>query len=474
MTETALSLAESFDFSNPYMAAAIIHKGDDTPYPLWTSNEENVAFDIKGRKGAESLKALSFLTELVVELTWAEIPKITATLSPPFEDAIRLLDSNLVEFGTNRIQVQFGYASGVKDKGQFLSPTYEGMLLQPDITMGLDTTIRLNAMGTGSFLAAQTIGGQTIPERSIAEILKTLGDAVNIVLDTDEVKKDPVSSKIFFDDKITFCVANRRYDVVMKELIFQARCTYVDVGPPGDRPEGSKWVVKPRSLFLAKRAPDFVLTMFGPEGNPEGRLGAAVFPIISVGTPPKAVFLPGIQEMILRDIDAKSKKPTELVVGDKDVAVAVTWGSGVIIKGDGIAAPKPNVEGKTGLNPWPGDPGNPTFVQQAHSAFEASSMGGNTMAFPLEVETIGIPSVLPGQVCAIRGLGLRLDGSNYAVQKVVHTLNSSGFTTQLLLINNAGAFIAEELGKAGFGPKNDKKPDTSQGDSKSVEAKPAK
>jgi hypothetical protein len=76
------------------------------------------------------------------------------------------------------------------------------------------------------------------------------------------------------------------------------------------------------------------------------------------------------------------------------------------------------------------------------------------MAFPLEIESVGIPSVLPGQVCAVRGLGLRLDNSNYAVQKVVHTLNSAGFSTKLSLINNAGSFIAKELSTKGLGPAN--------------------
>lgn len=432
------------------MAAAIVTPNDR--YPLWTRDfEHDVAFDIKSGKNIDNLKALSFLTEITVELCWADIPKITATLSPPYEDAIKFLDTNLVEWGTNRLAVQFGYASGVKTKGSFLSPAYEGMLLQPDISIGADSTIRLNAQGTGSFTASMTPRGKTYPNTTIDGIKQLLmNNNPNWIINALAVEKDPDTKRIWFDDKITYCQANKTDYLMMKELIFQARCTFVEVPS-----KVSEWFVYPRSYMLAKQTPDFWLTMFH---LPSGSIGADVYPILSASSPPAALFLPGVQGLMIQDVDVKTKKNTVKTVKEKDVKTALT-GPGVVVFGDDKVLPKPNEGEKSGFHAWPGDPAQPSFVQQAHSAFESASLQGKGMAFPLEIETIGVPSVLPGMICSIRGLGLRLDNSNYAVKKVVHTLNASGFSTRLSLINNAGDYIAKELSQKGFGPENKKAPD---------------
>lgn len=138
----------SFDFKNPFMAATIIAQ-DGTHYPLWMTGNQGASIDIPTLDpGVDDLKALSFMTELVVTMDLGRIPSIAITLSPPFADAIRLLDSSLVEIATNTLQVQFGYASGASSNGTIgplLSPIYQALMIPlPEVSIGVDTSIVLH------------------------------------------------------------------------------------------------------------------------------------------------------------------------------------------------------------------------------------------------------------------------------------------------------------------------------------------
>jgi phage protein D len=102
----------------------------------------------------------------------------------------------------------------------------------------------------------------------------------------------------------------------------------------------------------------------------------------------------------------------------------------------------------------PGDPADKETLQDVHHAFDTYSLG---MALPLDVETIGMPTIEPGDVVRIRGLGKKLD-QNYGVFKVNHSLGASGFTTALHLISNTADALESQMRDLAAGNQNAQDP----------------
>ena len=67
-----------------------------------------------------------------------------------------------------------------------------------------------------------------------------------------------------------------------------------------------------------------------------------------------------------------------------------------------------------------------------------------------EIETVGIPDIIPAEVVTVYGVGKRYSDKNYYVSKVIHSVGGGGFTTRLTLISNIGA---ELTGQAATGPR---------------------
>ena len=105
---TIAEIAQSYDFFNPFMSARIVAK-DGTTYPLWTTGVDGKDIFLQTspsieHKDGEPLKALAFMTEIQVEMLPAAIPRMSVKLEPPYIDAIKFLDSELIEFGTHRLK----------------------------------------------------------------------------------------------------------------------------------------------------------------------------------------------------------------------------------------------------------------------------------------------------------------------------------------------------------------------------------
>lgn len=441
----------SYDYLNPFMAATIV-----TPsarYPLWTNGAKGEAFNIPTEPGLSNLQALAFLTELVIENNIGDVPRISATLSPPLEDAIKFLDSELVEFGDNTLEVQFGYArGGTKDgtAGPILSNPLTGLLLRPDISLGADASITLRAQGVGGFAAHLQEGGNLYTSTTRHDIIKTICDRQGLAPDFSAFANpaDKEADKQMNQEKISYAQGWKTDWATIQDLCQQARCFCVIDGTTttGSNVQ-SNLVIIPRAS-LATQAPVLTLSFFQIPG---GILGTNYYPILNANTQVGAIWLPGIRAALLQDIDPLSKLPVTQTITATDVAPAQpTVGPDLGAGGTKANLPEPDPAAQSGYFRRPGAPNNPTAVAQAKAAFEAAK---TMMGIPLDIETIGCPTLYPGMVVNVQGLGLRLNG-NYGVYKTTHTLGASGFTTSLHLISNTGSFLAKQLQTQNAGPAN--------------------
>jgi hypothetical protein len=148
--------------------------------------------------------------------------------------------------------------------------------------------------------------------------------------------------------------------------------------------------------------------------------------------------LPGATKaLVTGGIDSSTGKTILNVCNDKNSGPSdVTGGGAVGVKAN---SNQPGADSKTGAGgaPFPRDVNFPTTDDAAKSAFQADFK----MGIKLQIQTLGIPDILPGDVVAVRGVGARFDW-NYGVFVVRHFIGSSGFTTELELVSNTAAILA--------------------------------
>jgi hypothetical protein len=449
--------AESYDYFNPFMAAKIVTK-DNEVYPLWIgATAETVGFDIKTLTEGSTLKSLSFLTEMQVEMDLSFIPRITLTLSPPFDDGIKLIDTKLLEIGDNLVQVQFGYVGGPDGKPVFRE--FEGMITQPpavSITPGF-ISITITAQGlNGALNLGTTEGGETFKNLSRELIMKEIATryGCEIFID-DDTLKDPTSGPLLTKDIVTKSQLWKTALFFLQQLANEARC-YLLFGTKGTANKKQPIRVVSRTALLVKQQPKFILSMFHYKSS--DFLGQTVYPILSLDSVPTQLFLLGVQQIVLEEIDARTKQTVNLPVTAKEANVGQTAPGPIDVKGrDGTVLPK--AEKRSVVQRIPGDPANKSALQQANQAFDTFMLA---TTLELELETIGMPTVEPGHLVMLRGLGKKLDRA-YVVFGVRHTLGSSGFTTSLTLKSNTSTTITQLMTASGLGNQNKLEPKTAGG-----------
>lgn len=154
----------AYDFSSPFASGHIVNK-DGTRIPLWTNSTGPTSTVVSGGMGTTTSPvdiSLGIVTEISVELQLAHLPKISVTLSPPIQNVLALLDSDLITWGQSILEVMFGYVGGTA-QGPVFSQPFTGLMMKPDVNIGADTTITLT--GYGSLYSAVSSAGALTPKR---------------------------------------------------------------------------------------------------------------------------------------------------------------------------------------------------------------------------------------------------------------------------------------------------------------------
>lgn len=445
---------ERLDFLNPFMTAAIITNPADpnTRYPLWTFTDPNgklkgTVTSIDRSSPASVLSSLAFLSELTVKLNLSFCPTITAVLTPPFEQARAFIESPLVEWTQSTIEVQYGYA-GVNGA---LSPKFEALILKPEVSLGVDASITLNAQGVGGFEAQRGTSGDPKKNTSLSAVFRELCDKHGMELDAKELTGDALA---LWNEKRESIVPGYRSDwwFMVEEATHIGCWIYHTMSRTNGRP-----TLKVIAVDEAQgAAPTYTFRMFD---FPGGKLDAASgdLPILSITTPTSAVYLAGAtQKLRMMGIDSKTREVKEVTTDDQQSAIQRTDN-----KQTGLKTSKPPDGGFL-----PADGGSSNAQQMADSAFRSAA---NNMGVKIEVQTVGIPNLVPGQVVEVAGVAkTRIDGK-YAVFEVTHTLGTGGFTTSFTAFSNVGQ-LSSRLNRA----KPATNPNTQASNSKSPDATTAR
>jgi len=461
-------VGDSYDFYSPFVSAALISpKGERVP--LWT----NILDGSGGGKNVDATKftaeltrglvSFPFLESLTIELNLSYLPRMVAVLTPPMRDAQKFLESPLVEWGQSTLQAIIGYSSGT-ESGAVLSEPFEALVLKPDISLGVDSTITLNAQGVAGYDATvaqaptvhnnksrrqiliDTAAGVGTTKRALEMDFEDVDDLSKVEAGTAAFKTQKEAKKLL-DQTVTVSQGWKTDWMFMLQIARDARC-WLGLGQDGNTvtlfPIGGHLASAPKYTL---RFFDFVGGRLGPkERNDIGATSETEnsksqggdFPILAVSSPSSSVWLPGATKaLVTSGIESSTGKTVTKVYNEKNAAPEAATGGGAT-----QIASNPNQPGadpKTGLGGAPLAK-NINF-KDTDAAAKSAFATDFKMGIKLQVTTLGMPRILPGDVVAIRGVGARFDW-NYGVFQVRHNIGASGFTTELELISNTSAILA--------------------------------
>lgn len=476
-----MALGRTYDFYSPFMAAWIVQNPDSpdgTRFPLWVdgvSPDRQRSLTPRSPDGSASsvagdideLSSLAFCTDISVELQLASIPKITATLSPPFREGRAFLNSSLIEWGNSIMEVQFGYTGGAPDD-IVLSPVFSGILLKPEVTIGQDISIVLNAQGVGAFTSARQDAVKTYQNKTRREIIKDLAQFVGLeanfdaidaefekqfqdaareifvqvgipqfavtsaALESIENTRKAIQKKSPMDQPITVSAGGLTIWRLLYQIVREAQCWMFVQGPnrPGD-PEQLK--VVPRNAVMTGK-PKYTFTLFD---YPDGQIGPAddTYPILSVSSPTSAVYLPSsTRGFLVFGYDSKERVRAVQQVDSNGTGTART-GNAQTQANATARNPAADPTKVQGMGIASSDSLLPETLEQINAEKDSAA---TAMGVQLELQSLGIPDILPAEVAAVRGIGARFEGGNYAIFKVTHKFGASGFTSDLDLRSNVG------------------------------------
>jgi hypothetical protein len=440
-------VSATYDFYNPFVSARIVTV-DGGLFPLWVgapSDQGGVSSEAWNRVGFQG-RSLAMLQEVQIVLNLGFIPVITATLVPTYAEAIEFLNSALIEWGQSTLEVQFGYV-GRGTECPVLSPIFSGTILKPDVSLGADISITLRAQGVGGFSAARQESSRIVSGESRRDAIERVlsgRDPVyqrRVRVDFSEVERVGGSPLEALNGSVGAIVQGYQSDwTFIWRLVRECQCWMILIEDTLKIFPRDAAVTKPPKLTLALY--DFVAPHNTGASGVADRLGPSVgvFPILSASSPTMAVYAPGaVRGLVMQGIHSEDREAWQRIFGDEEVRPART-NEGSSDGGTSDANPGNAADGDGGTFHF-GDVDNLQVEAQARAEFSDQTFA---MGVKLEVETLGIPDLIPGEVVRVHGLGRRMD-HNYVVHEVKHTIGTNGYVTSLSLMSNTNRILSTAL-----------------------------
>lgn len=376
--------------------------------------------------------------------------KFTLTLTPTYEDGMRILNNRLLTFGT-LVRVQWGYTSWAAHNN-ILSDVFVFRNNYPEADFGDDIRIVLSGHDLVSSVGMRNMtrkqwdfGTYTNDCKIVEELVKPTGMSLKL----DDVPPESsflTGSNRKPNQKAVGQVTN---DWSFIRSLVAAHSLSCDV--TGDQLRiyslynFSKAIKEPAYRFLWRKAP--VTNKDIPVSKVKGNLQPYLF------LPPQGrglvdfTFNPDTMETTAKEIDGTNVDPTDSPLGDKpadgspDGTPPTTLASSLgdtgeaVITEEGVSyVPRPRRE--------PGSGAMGAAVSQpidSHNREEKVNQivrKAQALSHPkVGISALGVVDVWPGVLCRLEGTSLLFDGS-YTVLKASHSISNGGYDMELELMRH--------------------------------------
>jgi hypothetical protein len=194
-----------------------IKKVTSKRYELWV---DPITPEFTG--DAAALKCLSYVRDVTCVINLGYNSKLSVTLTPPFEEGLAFLNSELIQWGIGHLMMSIGYSTG---SGNNQTLPMGGFIQKPEVKIGRDIQITLHAMGVGYHLqnSGDTFGDPKILNGvyseavAVKKILERYNSAIlsnsegddtggllidDLYSDFTDAEKDSKTGHIFFREQI--------------------------------------------------------------------------------------------------------------------------------------------------------------------------------------------------------------------------------------------------------------------------------
>jgi len=440
---------------------------------LWTENQSSEL--------THDLGALAFVSEIDVKLKMGENAEISLVLTPPFEDALTFMQSELIRFGNGRLEVELGYTTGTDSGGgetSFSTLAFSGFLQKPDVNIGSDITITLHGLGVGYQM--NVVGGvksEVFPDNTTYAdaVLKTLlkyvtsdGSASGLKVSRDSLykfvpaeKQKGESADAFFKVPPPNTVTSGSSQLPDAKVISGV----ISKGPRNDwwfvketiQSFGYDLFIQGNEIYIATKSQWIDGGIGQGRSRKQFLLRGVVdptrdmYPILSFQSPTEAVWLqPGVGKMVASDVDPNKVAPAvdHQASGDRTS----------IARGKKSADPKD--VGAVGIDandiasrPFPGDASDPEIKRKVDAHWTDMNMDAGIQG---QFTTLGIPSLTPGEIIQADGFHPLKSAGNpekaifngvYGVVEVNHKVGIGGWETAFLGIMNYFPEVINKIAK---------------------------
>lgn len=419
-----------YDFSSPFARAAII-KNVGSPseerFPLFTTQGSDPTqlqpikltgfTGSRGQFADQKLSTLAFVDSISVDIQLGYVPQLEVVLTPPFEEGRALMNSFLVDYLNTHLEVSFGYYSG--SFGSVQSPTFRGIMEKPDVSFGEDFTISFSAKGVAAYVLAANAVTRSAPIRPRRLHIIDLAKEYGVDPAETEWELDSYAQKKLGQD-VPLSYSGKSALACLYELARQCGCWLNLVTSDGTNDKIklvalSKLVTNAPVAVLAFH--DFHSQNVGPKNG--------VFPIISASTSTDGIYLGANAKTLTQTSTDKSTRQTRTVEATpKDIAVTGNKES------NQVGVQDPSLSRRL-------DSSDDHIKDEQDAIKEVEMLSwASQIGIQLSLETVGVPSLIPGQIVQVQGLSARID-DKYVVQSLKHTISSDGYTTSIELWQNS-------------------------------------
>ena len=383
---------------------------------------------------------VNYRANLQVTMLSAAALSATLTLTPPYEDALRIIDSQVIKFGS-LMEVQWGYLStdgsatpAISDKGLF-------RITQPSIKFGREVSITIGgfdilsgALSTQDVRCCWPRSAYPCDLAILRALIKKRGPGNTQLVDnpgvtsTSTLRKNKTEDVVQADDDWTF----------FRRLCRQNDVTFIQSG-------NTVTLSDEHRIDIAK--PKYRLTWFM---QPEGKLD---IPMISFETNPIMGYFAGpgsrgqktyCRNATTGDIEILSRDPSNtgvVQIGEKASDATNAGHNTTRIKtasaGDIAAFAELNEEcasGKIYTQPC----NRPNQTEETERANREVRRYHNTRA---TATVPGVPGLIPQQICEVINVGDVFSGC-YRVMKTIHTIGA-GYTVKVDLIRASSTGVKD-------------------------------
>lgn len=430
-----------YSYGSPFMRAAIIDS-QGRRIPMWSAPNflpsANTAVAYRSVGGNPlSFTSFPWVAEASVKLSLNDIPLIRVTLTPPRPVAMAFLDSPLVEWGRNLIEIQFGYTDGAPE-GPQMTPIFRGVTLKPEITMGDEVTIVLNASGGFSFevgdreKSINTTTRRKLIEYALQGYAQPGSDSIRkIRADYSAANTDPAAVALLDMPIPAYNPSGKSDWGLIYQLCAEARCWGIL------RPESATSgdlvleVAPKRSKLAAAPVKTFALYDVGQRIGPQFNR----YPLLSFASPTLSCFLPGsVYGIVNGGIDSSTGKPVRQVASPNDPSIARIGAGAGLPDSPNLPIPaKPTATSTTdGIRRMYRDVNEPRAQHVLNAELEDAMFH---LGIKIDGESLGCPELETGEVIRVTGVGERYS-HNYAILDLTHSFGGGGFSTRFSGVSN--------------------------------------